>query len=140
MWSAYALVYALPGCRPETAGGCRTPSLHRTINRTRTVSNDFVRWVVGIALRRPSSSNSVLYYSHNSGKQPAPYFNPAYVRSLELAATTDATSQNPPDSDVKPVGIPIKYRTPFQYEAGHRRPADVQRTILQDDCHGFFAI
>ncbi|MCY1740585.1 hypothetical protein [Ensifer sp. SL37] len=39
-----------------------------------------------------SSSSGVLYYSHNGAKQPAPYFNPAYVRLLELAATTDATS------------------------------------------------
>ncbi|WP_210294195.1 hypothetical protein, partial [Rhizobium sp. BK060] len=60
------------------------------------------------------------------GKQPAPYFNPAYVRSLELAATTDATSHNPPDSDVKPAANPIKDRPPFRFEAGHRsnqRPA-----------------
>ncbi|MCY1745901.1 hypothetical protein [Ensifer sp. SL37] len=68
----------------------------------------------------------MLYYSHNGAKQPAPYFNPAYVRSLELAATTDATSHNPPDSDLKPATIPIKIRPSFRFEAGHdsnQRPA-----------------
>ncbi|AYG76848.1 hypothetical protein CCGE532_30565 (plasmid) [Rhizobium sp. CCGE532] len=59
-----------------------------------------------------SPSNNVLYYSHNSAKQPAPYFNPAYVRSLELAATTDATSHNPPDSDDRAHA--------FQPDAAHR--------------------
>lgn len=33
------------------------------------------------------SSNSVLYYLHNGAKQPAPYINPAYVRSPRMRGT-----------------------------------------------------
>lgn len=33
------------------------------------------------------SSNSVLYYLHNGAKQPAPYFNPAHVRSPRMRGT-----------------------------------------------------
>ncbi|BCG83322.1 hypothetical protein MesoLj113b_68640 (plasmid) [Mesorhizobium sp. 113-3-3] len=55
-----------------------------------------------------SSSNGVLYYLHNGAKQPAPYFNPAYVGSPRMRGPSEATSHNPPDSDDLPDSIPIK--------------------------------
>jgi hypothetical protein len=66
-----------------------------------------------------SSSSCVLYYSHSSDKQPALYFNLAYVRSRECVEPSEATSHNPPDSDLKPASIRIKIRPPLRFEASH---------------------
>ena len=38
--------------------------------------------------------------------------------STETAARS-ATSQLPADSELKPASIPINYRPPFRFEAGH---------------------